>query len=389
MIARLIVWSALLLPVSFSVAQQASAAKKTSSFAQLSSQADAARDAERLDEAISLYRRALALRPAWAEGWWSLGTIYYDRDAYEKASGAFQKLVALRPSDGTAFAMLGLCEFELNRPEVALKHIEKGKSLGLQKNPDLWHVVLYHEGILLQRKGSFQAAQNTLEELCLQSGLSDPVANALGMAILRMNAAPAVGNPDGTLVVRVGSAECLAGQKKYDEARAAYEEIVNEYSVFSNVHYAYGLFLIELRDVPGAVAQFKQEIANHPDSVVSRLRIASIEYKEDSAAGLPYAEEAVKLDPNEPFGHYLLGLLRLDTGDYKKAIPELEIARKAFPQEARILLALATAYSRDGRKKDAAQARVTFQRLNDQTKAGTQAAGEARAPTNDAPPLPQ
>src|SRR5262249_38742118 len=218
------------------------------------------------------------------------------------------------------------------------KHIEKGKSLGLQKNPDLWHVVLYHEGILQQRKGNFQAAQDTLEELCLQNGVNDAVANVLGMTMLRMSSSdpPTAGTPDADVVPRIGRAECIAGQKKYDDARAAYEEIAKQYPDFQHVHYAFGLFLIELRDVQGAVAQFKQEIANHPESVVSRLRIASIEYKEDSAAGIPYAEEAVKLDPHEPFGHYLLGLLRLDTDDYKSAIPELEIAQKAFPHEARI-----------------------------------------------------
>ncbi|MGH9495405.1 MAG: tetratricopeptide repeat protein, partial [Candidatus Sulfotelmatobacter sp.] len=208
-----------------SSAQGGSASKPSARFSQLSADADAARDAERLDEAVILYRRALALRPSWAEGWWSLGTIHYDRDAHDKAAIAFQKLIALQPENGTAQAMLGLCEFELNHPESALKHIEKGKSLGLQKNPDLWHVVLYHEGILLQRKSSFQAAQDTLEELCLQNGVSDPVANVLGMTMLRMSSSnpPAAASTDADVVLRAGWAECLAGQKKYGEARAAYE----------------------------------------------------------------------------------------------------------------------------------------------------------------------
>ena len=48
----------------FSTAQQSSAAKRPANFAQLSTQADAARDADRLDEAIPLYHRALALKPA-------------------------------------------------------------------------------------------------------------------------------------------------------------------------------------------------------------------------------------------------------------------------------------------------------------------------------------
>ncbi len=363
----------------------------------LSAQADAARDADHLDEAVSLYRRALSLRSSWAEGWWSLGTIEYDRDRYAKAAASFRKFTALKPEDGTAQAMLGLCEFELGNEPSALRHIEKGKAFGLQKNPDLWHVVLYHEGILLQRMEKFQAAQDTLEELCLQAGPSDKAATVLGMAMLRLRAkdAPALGTLDGDVTLRVGRAQCLAGQKKYDDARPLYDAIVKEHPDYPNVHYAYGLFLIELRDVPGAVDQFKQEIANHPDNVIARLRIAAVQFKEDSAAGIPYAEEAVKLDPQSPYAHYILGLLRLDVDDYMKAIPELETAQKGMAKEPKLYLALGTAYSRAGRKADAARARSTFQRLTAEAKksgAGEQGASqvdELRTRTSDTPPSPR
>jgi tetratricopeptide (TPR) repeat protein len=86
-------------------------------------------------------------------------------------------------------------------------------------------------------------------------------------------------------------------------------------------------------------------------------------YKVDSAAGIPYAEEAVKLAPQNGFAHYLLGLLLLDTNSYEKALPELEIAQKTFPREAKLYFALGSAYSRAGRKKDAVRARATFERL--------------------------
>ena len=51
-----------------------------SDFSTLSTRADAAREAGRLDEAVPLYRKALAVRPTWKEGWWALGTILYDQD---------------------------------------------------------------------------------------------------------------------------------------------------------------------------------------------------------------------------------------------------------------------------------------------------------------------
>src|SRR5216683_6554080 len=71
-----------------------------SGFDALSAKANAARDADDLDKAVVLYKRALALRPKWTEGWWSLGTIYYDRNAYADAARAFQRLIATDPNNG-------------------------------------------------------------------------------------------------------------------------------------------------------------------------------------------------------------------------------------------------------------------------------------------------
>ncbi len=354
------------------------------SFAALAAKADAARDTESLDEAVKLYHDALALRPSWAEGWWSLGMIDYDQDHYAKAAVDFRKLLALQPENGTAHAMLGLCDFELGLESQALQHIQKGKNIGLSKDGGLWNVVLYHEGILLQRAGKFQAAQEALEDLCFRGAESDDVANLLGMTLLRRTSKtpPPPDSRDADVVVRLGRSECLIGAKKLDEARPGLAAVVKENPDYPNIHYAYGLSLIELRDVAGGVDEFKQEIKNHPDNLLARLRIAAVLYKEDSSAGIPYAEEAVRMAPQQPFGHYLLGLLRLDTDDYANAIPELEIAKKGLPNEARIYAALGTAYSRAGRPQDAARARATFQRLNAEAKKSAETApGDQSEPT--------
>jgi tetratricopeptide (TPR) repeat protein len=131
----------LLLLLSF-VTPHSFAAAET--FATLAAKADAARDAEHLDEAAALYRRALALRPSWKDGWWSLGTIYYDQDAYAKAARAFEGLLKADPKNGTGYVMLGLCQFELKQDAASLKSIQTGLSFGLIKDQSLRDVVLYH-----------------------------------------------------------------------------------------------------------------------------------------------------------------------------------------------------------------------------------------------------
>lgn len=335
----------------------------------IAAQADQARAANDLDRALTLYRKALGMRPGWAEGWWSLGTIMYDRDNYAEAARAFERVVALQPQHGSARVMLGLCEFELGQDASALRDIEKGKQLGVLKDPQLRHVVLYHEGVLLHRKERFEGAQEAFQALCKEGVQNDELTRALGMVALRIRGpnSPASGTPGGEIVTRVGLAECLAAQKRFDEARGDFSDLAKKYTAYPNIHYAFGRFLLETRDTTTATQEFEQEIKNNPDHVMARLEIAAVKYRIDSAAGLPYAEEAVKLDPKLPIGHYLLGLLLLDTNNYQKALPELEIARGAFPREPTVYYALGTAYSRAGRKQEAARARATFVRLNQET----------------------
>ena len=340
--------------------------RSSANFDSLAKQAAEARDSNQLDRAAALYKQSLAMRPQWAEGWWSLGTLEYDRNNYAAAARAFQRLVVLAPKNGTAHAMLGLCEFELGQDDNALKHIAEAQALGVTNDTQLRRVVVYHQGLLLLRKDKFEGARDFLGQLCAQGLQDNSITQATGMAALRISGKnpPPENSPGAAVVQRVGHAACIAAAKKYDEARPEFAAVVVEFPNYPNIHYAYGRFLADVNDTPAAVEQFKLEIKNNPADITSRLQIAATLYKGDSAAALPYAQEAVKLDPHSAFAHYLLGLLLLDTDDYLKAIPNLEIAAKAFPHDAKVFFALGSAYSRAGRKEDAARARAMFQRLN-------------------------
>ncbi|MDQ3257611.1 MAG: tetratricopeptide repeat protein, partial [Acidobacteriota bacterium] len=98
---------------------------------QLIAEATRAREAGRVDEAIEIYRKALALRPKWGEGWWYLATLLYDRDRYKEASAAFKETTRLLPKTGAPWIMLGLCEFQLELYDEALQHLRQGRQLGI------------------------------------------------------------------------------------------------------------------------------------------------------------------------------------------------------------------------------------------------------------------
>ena len=152
----------------------------------LSARADAARDANRLEEAVPLYRKALALRPGWKDGWWSLGTILYDSDSYKTAATAFRRLVAIDRKNGTAHLMLALCEYQLHLYADSMKHILAAKRLGIKKDEQLEHVLLYHEGMLWLRAGAYENAIEPLGTLVKQGVRGEELTLATGMAVLMM-----------------------------------------------------------------------------------------------------------------------------------------------------------------------------------------------------------
>jgi tetratricopeptide (TPR) repeat protein len=354
-------------------AQQRPAQRK--SFEQVAAQAEQARDASRTDEAIALYRQGVALRPSWAEGWWYLGTLLYDREAFADAAVAFTKAANLNPNAGTAWAMLGLCEFKLGRYEDSLEHIRRGRRLGAGAQPQLDNVTIYHEGLLLIGKGAFEEAQETLGTLS-QSGVEDEnMVIALGLSVLRIRFSDLL-KADAAqreLVRRAGQAEHLAAQKKFDEAHAEYDRLAKEYAKAPNVQYAYGRFLVASNQDESALEAFKREVENTPGHLPARLEIADVSLRlRNAEAGLPYAEEAVKLAPKSPLAHYLLGALLVDTGQSARAISELETAQKALPNEPKIYFQLGRAYAAAGRKEDASRARATFARLSEEAKGAEQ-----------------
>ena len=354
------------------VSAVAQPAKRTaSSFEDVAARANAARTSDKIDEALALYRKAVVLRPSWAEGWFYLGTLHYDRNEFVAASTAFRKVTVLQPKSGTAFVMLGLSEFQLRQDDLALKHLKAAEELGVSDDPSLRKAALLDEAILLQRKGRFDAARVPLNSLCHEHQESEESLRLLGLVQLRLRAEQAKNAP-ATMLSRLGQAGCLAGQKRMDEAKADYASVVSEFATFPDIHYAFGNFLLDIPDIAAAREQFEREIANNPQHVLARLKIASALYKTDSAAGIPYAEQAVKLDPSVALGHYLLGLLLLDVDDYKRAIPELEVAKAGFAKEPKLFFALGSAYARAGRTEDAEHARAEFKRLEKLQKAQSQ-----------------
>jgi tetratricopeptide (TPR) repeat protein len=340
-------------------------AKPGAAFDQVARRAAEAREAGRFDEAIKLYQQGVRQKPNWPEGWWSLGTIYYEADRHAEAVEAFKRLLTIDERGGPAWALLGLSLHQLKNYQQALACLERAAVFGVGDNKELRGVANYHLAILYNRFGQAERAYETWLRVLADRDESPLILQGLGLTMLRLSFLPDETPPEKReLVTLVGKAAYLAVRNRREEADALHKEVVADHPNAPGVHYAYGVFL--MRDAPdAALAEFRRELQISPGHVPALLQLA-FEYikRGQHSDGLPYAEQAVKLDPKLFVARNALGRILLEVGQVERAVAELEAGVKLEPASPEMHFALARAYDRAGRKADAARARAEFTRLD-------------------------
>jgi tetratricopeptide (TPR) repeat protein len=352
------------------------------SFADVSAAAAAARDAGRLDEAIALYRQALAIKTDWDEGRWYLGSSLYERERYSECRDAFAALIARQPAHAGGVGMKGLCEFGLGQHEAALRTLLRARALGIARTPEIGHVVAYHAGILLTRFSEFEVGYAVLTELAGDNVESPKTNEALGLNLLRMPILPsALPEAKRPMVQLAGRAAFAMGGRRLAEAATLLDELVETYPKEPNVHYARGV--LRTTEAPDlALDDFNAELVVSPRHVPARLQLVFELIKRGEAArAKPYAEEALRLDPQHFAVHLAMGQVWFESGDVPKAIAAFEHGVKLAPGSPQAHFLLARAYARAGRTADAERERAEFQKL-EQLKSGQpiEAAGGQPAP---------
>jgi tetratricopeptide (TPR) repeat protein len=146
------------------VTASAEAPAKSEEFDDLARRATAALQSDP-QEAIGLYRSALALKPSWAEGWFYLGASLYGVNRYPESREAFEKAAKLAPSNGGVWGFLGLSEDRMGDYRQALADIRKGEAAGLPDNPKFVSTVRQCAALICIRSSEFGAAMDQLQPL--------------------------------------------------------------------------------------------------------------------------------------------------------------------------------------------------------------------------------
>jgi tetratricopeptide (TPR) repeat protein len=302
---------------------------------------------------------------------WNQAMSDYASGRYSDAVAALKIWVERRPADrktndGTAWAVMGLSEFELRDYDNALIHLQRGQDLGLGGSPDAVRLARYRLTILLNRGAQYENASRLLAPEANSGSLAAEIQFALGIALLRMPLLPAEVPPQQhALVQNAGEIAILLQDSKYDQAFPKLQQLLKDYPATPFLHYTYGLALASLSQYDEAGPQLREEARISPASELPYILLASIALRKNNAAdALPSAERAVQLAPQSAKAHYILGRACLELGQEEKALHELEAANKINPGSLEVHFNLAKAYSKAKLPEKAKEERVIFAQLN-------------------------
>jgi tetratricopeptide (TPR) repeat protein len=333
-------------------------------FEKIEKNATEARDAKRLEDAVVLYREGLKLKPGWNEGSWYLGTSLYGLKRYAEAREAFRHLALLEPGNSPAWALAGMCEFELKDYPRALEYLSRSESAGIEKNEELASLVHFRIALLLNRTGESKRAFDRLIPLAA-AGTYPEVIEALGLSLLQAPLLPSeVTEQDRDLYMRAG--EAMNAYVTHDTKTAArlFEELVVAYPDRPNVHYARGTFLME-SDPDKALVEFQRELEINPSQGSALVQLAKLNLKQGAPEkAVAFARRVVQISPNMAAPHRLLGESLLGSGDSAAAIQELGTAARLDPEFSQTHFLLAEAYKRAGDRTRATKEMAEFERLD-------------------------
>ena len=346
------------------VAAQTPSSPARQSFDQLLQAAEKARDENRNEEAIRLFRRAITEQPDSEQALWFLGTLLYEKQQYADARDVLRQFVTLRPDAGPAWALLGISEFQLRAYPRALDHLQRAMAVGMGDRNELIQSVYFDVVVLLTRFERYDESIDMLQRM-LANGAPDPaLTEPAGLAGLRLPLLPSEVPPDRVELVHLAGRAVLDVQTQhYENAESELKQLVTNYANEPGVHYLYGAYLVQLHPNE-SVAEFERELEISPSHVLARVRLAEqLIAKRDFDHALALAQQAIKLDPKRASPHMLAGEAFVAKGNAGDGVKELETARDIDPTVARAHWDLLRAYIAAGRKEDAEREKKAIEKL--------------------------
>jgi tetratricopeptide (TPR) repeat protein len=317
--------------------------------------------------AVPLYRRALALDPAFPALRINLGVSLFKSGALKAAIDTLSPLLkGAAPSSPDAVRLeilIGMAHYGLNEFSAAVPYLQKVTAADPQNLP--YRLLLTQSCMWSKQYQCVLDTYHQILELNAESAEADMLA---GEALDQMQ------NHQGAM----------------DEFRAA----VKADPKAPNAHFGLGYLLWTQDQFEEAAKEFQAELANVPENALALAYLADADNhlgKQDDA--LPLAERSVQIDPTIAKAHAVLGILYADRERKDDAVREFKAAIKLAPNYQDPHWRLARLYQAMGKQQEAkaefektkalhvAEQQSIFSQLKAAQDRGAQAAPQSSLPT--------
>ena len=282
----------------------------------------------RQTEATEALRTALSLDSALIDAEFSLGKALYAQGHMDEAVEAYRKFLAARPGHAPALFALGDALISAGRPQEAEPLLTA--ALSETADPRL-RADLYQALAVLHRQLQPVRALEYLE----QALALDPTRTKLGF----------------------DRAALLEELHRFEDARAAYEQILEREPVNAEVHYAYNELLYRLSDKEEFLASYDRAPRTQELMLAKALFLLNAGRFED--AERCYSDTIARYSDNRQAA-IGVGLALVRGRKFAEAAAAFEQAAQRYPASVEVLcnLAGALAQSGDPQKANAAAARA-------------------------------
>ena len=282
---------------------------------------------EHYKDAVTFYRRALALNPAIPGLRLDLGLALFKGGDLKDAIGTFGILLRSEPKSSSESlrltTLIGLAHFGLGEYAAAIPYLKQATAADPQNLP----------------------FRLTLAQSCLWSKQYQCVLDVYH-EIVTLNADSAEAD--------MLAGEALDEMKDKPGAEQQFRAAVKADPKMPNVHFGLGYLLWGLLKFDEAAKEFQAELDNNPNHAQALTYLADSDMQlGHPEAASPLLEKAIHIDPKIERAHLDLGILYSDGDRREDALRELKVAEKLSPEDQATHWRLARFYKAMGRNDEA------------------------------------
>jgi tetratricopeptide (TPR) repeat protein len=344
-------------------------------------------------EAEQAWHAYLKEHPSNPEPYGHLGLLEARQEHYKEAVSFYRKALAMNPKVAGLRLNLGLALFKSGDLQAALPEFSEALKEAAPGSPDIhrlniligmthYGLAQYKEAVPFLKAGAEKDPQNlplrlALAHSCLWSKQYQCVMDAYHEILIL--------DPESAEAYMLAG-EALDEMKDNEGSTKMFRAAAAANPKEPNVHFGLGYLLWTQKIYPEAAREFQAELANDPNHVQAMMYLGDtyIQLNQPGEA-TPLLERTIKLDPSQSLAHLDLGIIYSDAGRNEEALRELTLSEKLNPEEVNVHWRLGRLYRTMGKKEEA---KAEFDKASTLNKAADEdlskkiANGHARPPDN-------